>query len=77
MIFVRRVVSGMGCDSVCYDTQMSVRHADLDSIMSHYRKIYTYEKFCSKGRRRAKWLGSVMQTCSILNRSIQAQVERP
>jgi glycosyltransferase involved in cell wall biosynthesis len=46
VIFVRRVVSGLGCDAVCYDTQMSVRHAELDSIMSHYKKMYTYGKSC-------------------------------
>jgi glycosyltransferase involved in cell wall biosynthesis len=46
VIFVQRVVSGLGCDAVSYDKQMSVRHAELDSVMSHYKKMYTYGKSC-------------------------------
>jgi glycosyltransferase involved in cell wall biosynthesis len=41
-IFVRRVVNAFGCQSVCYDKQMQVRHGELDSIKSYYNKMYTY-----------------------------------
>jgi glycosyltransferase involved in cell wall biosynthesis len=45
-VFVQRVVSGLGCESVYYDKQMLVRHAELDSIMSYYNKMYAYGKSC-------------------------------
>ncbi len=41
-IFVRRVVNEFGCHAVCYNKQMLVRHAELDSISSYYNKMYTY-----------------------------------
>jgi len=41
-IFVRRVVNTFGCEAVCYDKQMLVRHGELDGIGAYYNKMYTY-----------------------------------
>jgi hypothetical protein len=41
-IFIRRVVDASSCDAVTYCEKMAVRHAELDSIQTYYRKINTY-----------------------------------
>jgi glycosyltransferase involved in cell wall biosynthesis len=41
-IFIRRVVDGTSCEAVAYCEDMAVRHAELDSINTYYKKINTY-----------------------------------
>jgi glycosyltransferase involved in cell wall biosynthesis len=41
-IFIRRVVDGMSCEAVAYCEDMAVKHAELDSINTYYKKINTY-----------------------------------
>lgn len=48
-LFTRRVVKSLGCEAVCYDTAMQVIHAELDSLSSHYNKMYTYGR--TRGQR--------------------------
>jgi len=41
-IFIRRVVDASSCAAVAWCEKMAVRHAELDSIQTYYRKINTY-----------------------------------
>jgi len=41
-IFIRRVVDGKSCEAVAYFEDMAVKHAELDSINTYYKKINTY-----------------------------------
>jgi glycosyltransferase involved in cell wall biosynthesis len=41
-IFVRRVVDALSCDAVAYCPDMGVRHAELDSVATYYRKMGIY-----------------------------------
>ena len=41
-IFVQLVIHGSSCDSVHYCPQMSVQHAELDSVRSYYAKMKIY-----------------------------------
>jgi glycosyltransferase involved in cell wall biosynthesis len=41
-IFVRRVVDELTCSAVAYCPEMSVQHAELDSIGAYYGKVKTY-----------------------------------
>lgn len=43
-IFVRAVVDALGCDAVAYAPQMVVQHAELESVVTYYRKIATYAR---------------------------------
>lgn len=41
-LFVRRVAEGLGCDAVAYCPDMTVRHGELVSVGSYYRKAGLY-----------------------------------
>jgi glycosyltransferase involved in cell wall biosynthesis len=43
-IFVRRLVETLGCQAVAFCPEMSVLHAELDSIPVYYSKIMTYAR---------------------------------
>ena len=43
-IFIRRVVENMGCKTVAYCPDMVVKHAELTSVKTYYKKIYIYNR---------------------------------
>lgn len=41
-VFVQRAVNQLSCDAVCYAPQVSVRHLEITSLWSYYRKLLLY-----------------------------------
>jgi hypothetical protein len=41
-LFLHRVLSGEGCNAVCWNPRMAVAHAELNSAASYFRKARIY-----------------------------------